>query len=135
MEKQKKVLDASVIVKGFVKEIDSDKAIKLINAHVNKEILIIVPPLLSIEVLNSFRFKNKDIDYLKKINKDLKEFQFKIEETNDSILNKAIEISLENNITIYDSIYVAIAQMNGCPLITADTELYKIPNVLPLKET
>lgn len=135
MEKQKKVLDASVIVKEFSNEIDTDKTIKLIKSHVNNEILIIVPELLFIEVLNAFRFKNKDENAIKKINSDLEGFQFEVQRTTKSLLDKSIEISINNNLTIYDSIYIALAQFNGCPLITADKELYKMPNVVPLEKT
>ena len=120
MERQKKVLDASVIVKEFANEINSNKAIELINSHINKEILIIVPDLLFLEILNAFRFKNKDETNLKKINSDLKEFQFKIERINKDILDKSIENSIKHNITLYDSLYVTISQFHGCPLITAD---------------
>ena len=134
MEKQKKVLDASVIVKEFSNEIDTDKTIRLIKSHINNEISIIVPELLFIEVLNAFRFKNKDIEAIKKINSDLEGFQFEVQKITKSLLDKSIEISINNNLTIYDSIYVALAQFNGCPLITSDKALYKIPNVIPLEK-
>jgi predicted nucleic acid-binding protein len=135
MEKQKKVLDASVIIKCFTNEIDSDKADKLIRLHVAKEIEIIIPDLLFLEVLNSFRFKNKDEKALRIILSDLEEFQFEVQNLTKYLLHKAIEISTKNNLTIYDSLYVALAQFHGVPLITADKDLFTLPNVIPLKDT
>ena|SRR3989338_1757655 len=135
MEKQKKVLDASVIVKGFAREENSDKAIEIIKSHITNKTLIIVPELLFLEVINSFRFKNKNIYALKKINDDLIKFQFKTEKLNKDLMDKTIEISVKNNLTIYDALYVAIAQLHGCPLITADKGLYGIPNAIPLEKT
>jgi predicted nucleic acid-binding protein len=134
MEKQKKVLDASVIIKGFTNEENSDKANQLIKSHINKEIEIITTELMFVEVLNSLRFKNKDEISLKKISSDLEGFQFKVQKLTGHLLEKSIEISKKNNLTIYDSIYIALAQFNGCPFITADKELFKIPNVIPLEK-
>lgn len=134
MEKQKKVLDASVIVKEFSEEIDADRTVELIRAHINNEMRVIVPDFLFIEVLNAFRLKLKDETAIKKINSDLEGFQFEVQRTTKSILDKSIDIALKYNITIYDALYVSIAQFHGCPLITADKELFKIPNVISLKD-
>lgn len=129
MERQKKVVDASVIVKLFLHEEKSDEAIGLINKHVGKEVLIIAPELIFLEVLNALRFKEKNKEKLNSVNKALWGLQLLVEPLNQFILEKAISISLEYNLTIYDAIYAAIAQINGCPLITVDEKLKKFPNV------
>lgn len=51
MEKQKKVLDASVAMKWFVTEEDTDKA------HIQDVDVILVSDFLFIEVLNGLRYK------------------------------------------------------------------------------
>ena len=58
----------------------------------------------------------------------------RFEKITKSIIDKAIEVSFKYKITIYDAIYVALAQIEDCELITADSELYKIPNVVPLEK-
>ena len=58
----------------------------------------------------------------------------KLESINQDVMSKAIENSLRFNITIYDAIYVTLAQINGTFLITSDSELYKIPNVIALEK-
>ncbi len=132
MEKQAKVLDASVVVKWFSEEENSDKAINLKESYLNGEIILIIPILTKIEILNALRYKKNSEEYLKKVNEDLENLQIKIAEINNNLLDKAVEISLKYNLTIYDSIYVAIAQLYGCQLITADKELFKIPDVVDL---
>jgi len=47
---------------------------------------------------------------------------------------KTIENSVKYNITIYDALYVTLAQIHGTFLITADKKLYKIPNVIALEK-
>ncbi|MEK6917511.1 MAG: type II toxin-antitoxin system VapC family toxin [Nanoarchaeota archaeon] len=134
MEKQKKVVDASVIVKWFVSEKDSDKAVKIRDEHVAGKTLLIAPELAFIEVLNALKYKGVSEEKLLEVNKSLWDLQLKIENIRASLLDKAINCSLKNKITLYDAIYVVLAQMFGSELITADSELYKIPNVVPLEK-
>ena len=54
MERQKKIVDASIIIKWFANEEGSDRAIKLRNEHINGEIIIMVPELVFMETLNSY---------------------------------------------------------------------------------
>jgi predicted nucleic acid-binding protein len=129
MEREKKVVDASVAVKWFLDECDSDKAIKLWKKHKSQEIRIIVPELLFIEVLNALKYKKLNEEELKKVNEALWNSQFIIEKLNKTILDKSAAISIKNNLTIYDSIYIALSQLHGCVLITADESLSKHENV------
>ncbi len=134
MERQAKILDASVIVKWFAEEISTDKALKLKEEYLSEKIDIIIPEFAFLEVLNSLRYKKNNERGLLKISKDLFNIDFKVEKINEIILNKAVSISMQYNITIYDSVYIALSQIYGCPLITADKELYNIPNIIPLEK-
>ena len=133
MEKQKKILDASVLVKWFAKEEYSDKALKLKQEHLLGKSLLIIPDLTILEVMNSLRYKDNDEKILKRANEDILNLQIKIERINKYLVDKAVEISYKYKITIYDAIYVALAQMHGCFLVTADKELFKIPNVVSIE--
>ncbi len=134
MEKQEKVVDASLVIKWFLKEENSDKALKIREDHISGKTLLIVPDLIFLEVTNALRYKKLDIKKISYINKSLWEFQFKIQEIDKFILDKAIENSIKYNITIYDALYVTLAQIHGTFLITADKELYKIPNIIALEK-
>ena len=134
MEREKKIVDASVIVKWFAKEEDFEKSVELRDKHLSKEIVLIVPELLFLEVMNALRYKEKNEEKIIEINKMLWGFQLNIQKINNNILEKAIKIAIKYNFTIYDSIYIALSQMYGCELITADEALSKIPNVKLLRE-
>lgn len=134
MEREKKIIDASVVVKWFAYEEDSEKADILKNKHVSNEVLLVAPELIFIEVINALKYKKFNFDSLNKINKVLWDFQIKIEKLNENILEKAIKISLENNLSLYDSVYIALSQIYGAELISADEILSKIPNVRLLKD-
>ena len=134
MEREKKVIDASVVIKWFVNEEYSDKALLIKNRHVNGNIQLVAPELLIIEVLNALRYKGKNIEELKTINSDLIDIQIKIERLNKILIEKALKISLEDNFSIYDSIYIALAQIHGTKIITDDRILKNVPSVSLLKD-
>lgn len=134
MERQEKVIDASVIVKWFLDEKDSDKA-RILRTELAKEnLILIVPDLLFLEVLNTLRYKMVKKDGLIEANEILSGLGLKIGRISKEIMSKVIENSIKYNITIYDAVYVTLAQMYGTFLITADKGLYKIPNVIALEK-
>ena len=135
MEKQTQVIDASVVMKWFVEEEFTDKAVEIKERYISGSLNIIVPELLFIEVINALRYKNNSEDKLIEINKSLWKMGFKVERVNEQLLNKAITVAKKYDITIYDAIYVALANLKGVFLITADSELNKVSNVLPLSKT
>jgi|SRR3989344_1360625 len=134
MEKQEKVIDASVMVKWFLNEENSNEAISLKKSFLKGELTLIAPDLIISEVLNSLRYNKQKEKELIFANKMLWRLSLKLVRANDEIMSKTIENSLKYGITIYDSLYVSLAQIYGTFLITADKELYKIPNVIPLSK-
>lgn len=135
MEKQKKVLDASVILKWFRHETQSEKALELLDEYNLGKIDIIVPELAFLEVINGLRYKKESEEILISINHKLWDLELEIERVNMLLLQKAAQLAVKHNLTIYDSLYVAIANFHGAPLITADELLYKLPNVIPLEKS
>ncbi|MGB9760741.1 MAG: type II toxin-antitoxin system VapC family toxin [Thermoproteota archaeon] len=51
------VVDASVIVKWFVEEENSDKAIKIRDKYIEGEIKLVAPKIITFEVLNALYYK------------------------------------------------------------------------------
>ena len=132
MARQKTVIDASVIVKWFVDEEGTEKALKLRADHIDGRILIAVPELLFLEVLNALRYKGATIRKLNEANDALWDIQLQVEKTNKFILEKANELAMKHNLSLYDAIYLAFAIVNGSPLITADKQLAKADNTIIL---
>ena len=130
MEREKIVIDASIAVKLFVEEIDTSKAEALIEHHINGDLLIILPELIFLEVANPLRYNKKVNDALSRAVERLFQMQFRVERMNEFIVKKAVEIALHYNITVYDAVYAAIAQLYGISFITADKQLEIIPNVI-----
>lgn len=132
MARQKTVIDASIIAKWFVDEEGTEEALKLRTDHIEGRILIVVPELLFLEVLNALRYKGASIKKLNEANNALWDIQLRVEKTNIFLLEKANELAIQNNLSLYDAIYLALAIINGSPLITADKELTKAKNTIKL---
>ena len=122
---ERAVVDASVIVKWFVPEKDSEKAIRLLEKYSAGKLELITPTLAIYETLNALRFhphyklsSNELLDALK----TLVELQITIEPSIKA-WSKSIQLSLKHEITIYDAMYAATAHEIGAYLITADRKL------------
>jgi predicted nucleic acid-binding protein len=120
------VLDASVIVKWFSKEENSDKSVEIRNRFVNREVFIVCPDLVLYEVANALRYnkvlEEKDI---KDAIESIYDLEIDIIVPTKEIMTKAIEFAKKFNITVYDAIYVSLADILNAKLITADEILIK----------
>jgi|SRR3989344_3668406 len=135
MERQKTlIIDASVAVKWFLNEENSDIAINLKNSFLKGELILIAPDLIILEILNALRYNRQKKDELIRANKDVLELNLNLIKINNELLMKTIENSIKYNITVYDALYVTLAQVHGTFLITVDKGLYKIPNVIALEK-
>src|SRR3989344_7375220 len=111
MEKQSQVADASVIIKWFVDEEFSKKALEIKEKHVSQVTTLIVPDLIFFEIINALRYKKNNEEKLREINNALWKIGFKVERVNEALLSKAIIIAKKYDITIYDAVYVALADL------------------------
>ena len=132
MEKQEKVVDASVIVKWFLNEENSEKARMIKSDLESGNISIIVPELLFLEISNSLRYKKVKEKNILVANKILFGAGFDVAKLSEWVMIKTIENSVRYNITVYDALYITLAQIHGTFLVTADKGLYKVTNVMAL---
>ncbi|MCX8188240.1 MAG: type II toxin-antitoxin system VapC family toxin [Nitrososphaeria archaeon] len=121
---QEVVIDASVIVKWFVKEESSNKAIIIRDKYIDGEIKIIAPEILPFEALNA-RYNKKlfSKDELKEISEALEKFSFELYPLKGEYAKKIVEITVENNITVYGASYIALAILKNTQVYTSDRKL------------
>jgi predicted nucleic acid-binding protein len=130
-----KVLDASIILKWFLKEQDSDKAIKLKADIINGQLIAIAPDLILYEIANALRYKKGyDPDSVSEAINAIIDLDMEIIVPTENLLKEAAIISFKKNISMYDAIYVALAKETGYNFITADQRLYNNIKELKLAE-
>ncbi len=130
----KVVIDASIVVKWFVEEENYEIALKIRDKYVEGEIEIIAPELIIFEVLNALYYKKLfTLEELKEIANALDAFSFKLFPLKNEYAKKAIEVAIENDITIYDSSYISLALIENSKMYTADEQLIEKLNKKYLK--
>jgi len=121
---EKVVLDASIVIKWYVKESDSTLA-NIIKDDLERSMIdVLVPSLLFYEVLNVLRYKPDmgEAD-LEKVARSLDDLQFSVVHPNHEYGMEITWVALRSGITVYDAAYVALARRKSCLLFTADEKL------------
>ncbi len=120
------VVDASVLVKWFMEEEDRDRALGLRELHTSGRSTLFVSELTFLEILNAFRYapRAKEEDGAEAVHV-LENLHLQVKPTDFQLLRKANAIAWAYKITIYDALYVGLAEQLGYPLITADDAMVK----------
>ena len=122
----KYVLDASVALSWVLPEALSAKAVRLRNDFRNQIHELIAPDIFAVEVANSLtRAERKKIIqppqgtqrmlHVMRFPPDLHSFL--------PLLPRALAISSAMRVAVYDCLYIALAEQEGCELVTADAKM------------
>jgi len=135
------VVDASVLVKWFLyqQEADRERALALRELHISGRSMIHIPELALLEVSNAVRFSPKAKEEDGEVALEaLQDLHLQTKPLDFDLMRKANAIAWAYRITIYDALYVALAEQVGYPFITADEVMVKKLKghsiVVPLKE-
>jgi len=125
------VLDASVILKWFLEEEDSSVALRLRQYYISGASKLALPDLILYEVGNALRYDKKfSRSAASEAILSLVDLGIDIIVPTVSLIEGALKVAYENKVTVYDAVYVSLAQEMSYNLITADTKLYgKVKNL------
>lgn len=117
------VVDASVAVKWFLPEVHSDEAVRLLR----DDYLLFAPDLIWTELGNvlwkKWRQREIEANMARLILEDFRRFPLEVR-SSDTLLATAWAIAEELHQTMYDSLYLALAESKGYRLVTADHRFY-----------
>ena len=119
------ILDASVIAKWFLDEEGTEKALEIREKYFQDEFDISVPDLLIYEIANTLKYSNFSSPEIDRAITSIYSMDLFIVDPSENIMSKASEIAINNEITIYDATYVALAHQLSTKIITADKPLFK----------
>ena len=123
---EKIVIDTSVIVKWYIKEANTSKALTYLEKYKENKIDILLPSVAALELANALYFSAKlNNKILRKFLNNFYNLAFQIYPLNlDFILDT--QITMQGfDIAIYDSLFVTLAKNENCKLITADKKHHK----------
>jgi predicted nucleic acid-binding protein len=122
---ERTVIDASIAVKWFVTEKDSDKALRLRASYLKGEVELVAPNLILYEVANALRFhphyEFTEANLLDSVTA-LSDMQIAVDLTTDAWL-QAFNESLSQNLSVYDAVYIAMSVALDARLVTSDRKL------------
>lgn len=120
------IIDASVVVKWFIEEIDSDKARFLRDKFIDGKIELTVPSLLYFEVLNALKYSQLfDPSELNDAGESLENYGFNVITIKNKIRKHMIKVAVDHEVSIYDASYLGLSIGLGKIYCTADEKIIK----------
>jgi len=121
--KYKIVLDASAVAKWFIREAESIEMRRIRDLYLDDKLELYIPDLLLVELANLLRYaEGLDEKDVVNVVKALTALNINIVD-DFKLLEDAVEIAFLKDITVYDGIYVALANKLDAKLLTYDKEL------------
>jgi predicted nucleic acid-binding protein len=120
------VLDSCVAVKWFLAEPDSPKAVQLLDEYNRQMHDLLAPNVFPVEVAHALtRAERRGLIQPIEGSQYLSDLLAYLPTLHSSLtlLPRAYEISSQARIGVYDCLYVALAEREGCNLLTADARL------------
>jgi predicted nucleic acid-binding protein len=122
------VLDSCVAVKWFLAEPDSAKAIQVLDEFNRQIHELLAPDVFPIEVAHALsRAERRGLIQPPAGSQHLSDLLAFLPalHTSLTLLPRAYEISSQARIGVYDCLYVALAEREGCGFLTADDRLVR----------
>ena len=119
------VTDTSVILKWYKEEIYSEIAVKIKDKFVEGVHEIVVPDLILYELANAMRYdKGFDDDLIKQSIRQLVDLEIDITIPAEGLISESVDYARKYDISIYDAVYVALANQLDAMFVTADKKLF-----------
>lgn len=121
------ILDTSVIIKWINQKNEKNvkQALKIYDDLINEKIIIILPDFALIEITNGLQIgKEISSDDTTKALHAIYLLPLIIKELTESIIVNTSHLAQQYDITIYDALFVSLAQMENCQLISDDIKAH-----------
>lgn len=129
------VLDASVALKWVLTELDSPRALKLRDETRRRTHRLLAPDTFPVEVAHALtRAERRGILTSPQASILLADILSTAPYLHPCLplLPRAVELSSQARIGVYDCLYVALAEREGCEVVTADDRLAKSLPAFPI---
>ena len=129
-------MDASVVLKWFLPEPDSDTADFLLEKFLNDEADLLAPDLMLVETASALWKrvmirKELSANEATLIYRDLLTLPLSLI-ASATVADAALQVALQHNHSVYDALYCALAIERRCDFVTADRTLVnKLRGVFP----
>lgn len=124
------VVDSSVLLKWFrVDEPHAETAEALRQAYLNDRVDLTIPDLAAYEVANVMRYRASD-EAMAAV-ETLFDLQIPMVRLDHPLLRRAVRSAAQYELTVYDAVFLAVAETLKLQLVTADKRFYRAIRTLP----
>lgn len=120
------VIDTSVLIKFVIPEEYTDIVRHIVSLHEASEIQLVAPDFLLVECANvlwkSALRTGESFEGVMSALDELREIKVRLA-PQDDLLEDALRLALNMEITVYDALYCALAQSENAEIITEDRRL------------
>lgn len=119
------VVDASIAVKWFLhdREPDVDHALWLLELNARGQIGLTAPAHMRLETLNALVSRAMPIPEVLGAANDLEGFSLEWHGIDEALSFEAVSLASTHTLTVYDAVYLALANRLDAGLVTADAAL------------
>ncbi len=120
------VVDSCVAYKWFYKEGEAglEEAEALLQSHLDGTRILSAPTILPVEIANTLLHAHLPEEKVLEILGFLDDVHLHLYYTATDSLRKASILSLKHKISVYDALFLALAEELDCPLVTADRRAF-----------
>lgn len=120
------VIDTSVMFKWFVAygENGLEQAWDLLTQHRDADVTLIAPASALVELANTLRHVGIGADDASALLADFERTHVVMFEDTAARARRALGCAFEHRITVYDALFLTLAQEFDCPLVTADRRAF-----------
>jgi len=118
------IIDSSIAVKWFSQEAGTEAALVLRDAVFSGKCRLEAPDLLLYELANALRFNSRfNADDVKLALGSILDMGISFHPAEGSLLSRAVDLAFRYRMTVYDGCFIALGDIRGLSLITADDKL------------
>jgi len=122
------VVDASIVMRWVVSQEGSARAQEFLAASLQAGVRLMAPNILRYEVLGAlsrlYRRRHMTQADVEEAYWLFRNFRPELRDTAD-IIAPALNLALKHQFSYWDALYVALAELRKCPLVTGDARLYR----------